>query len=51
MVLSPATMRAFLPLNLAPYSSILACLQRIGACDGHRRAMRKGDLALAPLLA
>jgi glutathione S-transferase len=44
------TMRIFLPLDLAPYPGILAYLQRIGAREGYRRAMRKGDPDLVPLL-
>ena len=50
MVFSLTTMRVFLPLDLAPYPNILAYLQRIGARDAYRRAMRKGDPAMAPIL-
>jgi glutathione S-transferase len=50
MVFSLTTMRIFLPLDLAPYPNILAYLQRIGARDAYRRAMRKGDPDLEPLL-
>lgn len=50
IVFSLTTMRLFLPLDLAPYPNILAYLQRIGTRDAYRRAMRKGDPDLAPLL-
>lgn len=50
LVFSLTTMRTFLPLDLAPYPNILAYLQRIGARDGYRRAMRRGDPDLAPML-
>lgn len=50
MVFSLTTMRLFLPLDLAPYPSILAYLQRIGCRDAYQRAMRKGDPGVAPLL-
>jgi glutathione S-transferase len=50
MVFSLTTMRLFLPLDLAPYPNILAYLQRIGARPAYRRAMRKGDPDMAPLL-
>jgi len=50
MVFSLTTMRVFLPLDLAPYPGTLAYLQRIGARDGYRRAMRRGDPDMAPLL-
>ena len=49
-VFSLTTMRLFLPLDLAPYSSILAYLQRVGARPAYRRAMRKGDPDMTPLL-
>ena len=49
-VFSLTTMRLFLPLDLAPYPNILAYLQRIGARPAYRRAMRKGDPDMAPLL-
>ncbi len=50
MVFSLTTMRLFLPFDLAPYPNILSYLQRIGARDAYRRAMRKGDSDLVPLL-
>jgi len=50
LVFSLTTMRIFLPLDLALYPSILAYLQRIGARDGYRRAMRRGDPDMAPML-
>jgi glutathione S-transferase len=49
-VFSLTTMRSFMPVDLAPYPAILAYLQRIGARDAYRRAMRKGDPDMAPLL-
>lgn len=50
MVFSLTTMRLFLPLDLAPYPAILAYLQRIGARDAYRRAMRASDPDLTPML-
>jgi glutathione S-transferase len=49
-VFSLTTMREFNPVDLAPYPNILAYLQRIGARDGYRRAMQKGDGDLVPML-
>jgi glutathione S-transferase len=49
-VFSLTTMRIFHPVDLAPYPNILAYLQRIGARPAYRRAMQKGDPAMAPLL-
>jgi glutathione S-transferase len=51
IVFSLTTMRFFLPFDLASYPAILAYLQRIGKRDAYRRAMRKGDPDMAPLLA
>ncbi len=50
MVFSLTTMRIFMPVELAPYPNILAYLQRIGQREAYRRAMRKGDPNLEPLL-
>jgi len=50
MVFSLTTMRLFLPLDLTPYPNILSYLRRIGERDAYRRAMRKGDPDMAPLL-
>jgi glutathione S-transferase len=50
IVFSLTTMRSFLPVDLAPYPNIGSYLQRIGARDGYRRAMRKGDPEMTPLL-
>jgi len=50
IVFTLTTMRYFLPFDLAPYSAILAYLQRIGKRDAYQRAMRKGDPDMAPLL-
>jgi len=49
-VFSLTTMRAFLPLDLAPYPNVLRYLQRIGAREAYQRAMRKGDPGMKPLL-
>ena len=50
IVFTLTTMRLFLPFGLAPYPAILAYLQRIGRREAYRRAMRKGDPDLTPLL-
>ncbi len=49
-VFSLTTMRLFQPLDLRPYPSILADLQRIGARPAYRRAMAKGDPGFEPML-
>jgi glutathione S-transferase len=50
-VFSLTTMRSFSPLELAPYPQIRAYLQqRIGVRDAYRRAMKKGDPEMAPML-
>lgn len=49
-VFSLTTMRHFLPVDIAPYPGIRDYLQRIGARDAYRRAMRAGDPELTPLL-
>ncbi|KYF83671.1 glutathione S-transferase [Sorangium cellulosum] len=49
-VFSLTTMRLFHPVDLAPYPSIRAYLQRIGARPAYRRAMAKGDPDLTPVL-
>jgi len=49
-VFSLTTMRSFMPVDLAPYAHIKAYLQRIGARQAYRRAMRKGDPDMAPML-
>lgn len=49
-VFSLTTMRLFLPLDLAPYPNILKYLQRIGAREAYRTAMRKGDPDMQPML-
>ena len=50
MVFSLTTMRLFMPLDLAPYPNILKYLQRIGAREAYRAAMRKGDPDMEPML-
>ncbi|MEW6341961.1 MAG: glutathione S-transferase family protein [Pseudomonadota bacterium] len=49
-VFSLTTMRLFLPMDISPFANILAYLQRIGAREGYRRAMQKGDPDLTPML-
>ena len=49
-VFSLTTMRHFLPVDITPYPGIRSYLQRIGARDAYRRAMRAGDPELTPLL-
>jgi glutathione S-transferase len=44
------TMRAFQPVDYAPYPAIRAYLQRIGAREAYRRAMAKGDPGMPLLL-
>ena len=46
-----AEMRRFVPVELAPYSGVLAYLQRIGGRKAYRRAMEKGDPGFPPMLA
>lgn len=49
-VFSLTTMRSFSPLDLTPYPNTLAYLARIGRREGYRRAMKKGDPELTPVL-
>lgn len=49
-VFSLTTMRLFYPFDLSPYPNILAYLQRIGAREAYRRAMKRGDPDMAPML-
>jgi glutathione S-transferase len=49
-VFSLTTMRLFMPMDLAPYPSVLAYLQRIGQRHAYRQAMAKGDPDLKPML-
>jgi glutathione S-transferase len=49
-VFSLTTMRLFHLVDLAPYPSILAYLQRIGGRPAYQRAMAKGDPDLTPML-
>jgi glutathione S-transferase len=49
-VFTVTTMRIFMPLDLSPYPGILAWLQRVGARDAYRRAMKKGDPGMEPML-
>ena len=50
MLFPLTTMRAFVPRDLAPFPSIRAYLQRIGARPAYQRAMSKAEPGLAPLL-
>ena len=51
MMLFPlTTMRVFVPRDLAPYPNIRAYLARIGERPAFRRAARKGDPDMTPLL-
>jgi len=50
-VFSLTPMRSFCPLDLGPYPQIRSYLQqRIATRDGYRRAMRKGDPEMTPML-
>ena len=49
-VFSLTTMRNFNPVDLAPYPSILAYLQRVAARPAYQRAMAKGDPGMPLLL-
>ena len=49
-VFSLTTMRRFHPVDLAPYSRVLAYFQRIGGRPAYQRAMAKSDPDLTPLL-
>ena len=50
IVFSFTTMRSFTPYELKPCAHILAYLKRVGAREGYRRAMAKGDPGMALLL-
>jgi glutathione S-transferase len=50
MLFPLTTMRVFVPRDLAPYPNIRAYLQRIGARTAFKRAMKKADPELTPLL-
>jgi glutathione S-transferase len=50
MVFSLTTMRLYVPVALAPYPAILAYLDRTGRREGYRRAMKKGDPGVPPML-
>jgi len=49
-VFSLTTMRSFFALDLTPYPHMLAYLARIGQREAYRRAMKKGDPELTPVL-
>lgn len=49
-VFSLTTMRLFYPADLSGYPAILTYLQRIGAREGYKRAMEKGDPGFKPML-
>jgi glutathione S-transferase len=50
IVFSLTTMRLFLPFDLKPYPNIRAYLARVGQRDAYRRAMKKGDPNMVPML-
>jgi glutathione S-transferase len=50
IVFSLTTMRLFLPFDLKPYPNIRAYLARVGQRDAYRRAMKKGDPGMVPML-
>lgn len=50
MVFPLSTMRAFVPMDLAPYPNIRAYLQRVGARPAYQRAMARGDPGMTPML-
>jgi glutathione S-transferase len=49
-VFTLTTMRLSVPIDLAPYPNIRAYLARIGTRESYRRAMRKAEPGLEPLL-
>ena len=49
-VVSLTTMRLFMPYSLEPYPNVLSYLKRVGAREGYKRAMAKGDPGLEPVL-
>lgn len=49
-VVSLTTMRLFMPYGLESYPNVVAYLKRVGARDGYKRAMAKGDPGLEPVL-
>ena len=51
IVFTLTTMRLFLPFDLKPYPNIRAYLARIGQRDAYKRAMKKGDPDMTPMLA
>jgi glutathione S-transferase len=51
IVFTLTTMRLFLPFDLTPYPNIRAYLARVGQRDAYRRAMKKGDPDMTPMLA
>jgi glutathione S-transferase len=51
MIVFPlTTMRLFMPVDLTPYPGILSYLRRVGERSAYRRAMKKGDPDMSPLL-
>ena len=51
IVFTLTTMRLFLPFDLKPYPNIRAYLARVGQRNAYRRAMKKGDPDMTPMLA
>src|SRR5262249_47292790 len=50
MLFPLTTMRAFVPRDIEKYPNILTNLKRIGERPGYRRAMKKGDPQMTPML-
>jgi glutathione S-transferase len=50
IVFSLTTMRTFTSYELKPYPHILGYLRRVGSREAYRRAMRKGDPTMTPVL-
>lgn len=51
MMFTLTTMRGFCPWDLSPYPQLLAYLERVAARPAYKRAMKKGDPDLTPMLA
>jgi len=51
VVFTLTTMRGFCPMGLGNYPNLLSYLERIGQREGYKRAMKKGDPELTPMLA
>ena len=49
-VVSLTTIRLFVPYSLETYPNVIAYLKRVGAREGYKRAMAKGDPGFEPVL-